>query len=705
VGGYSVSQRSITAFLIVLAGLCLATTDKALAQSPAPAPAGDPEPAVMIVLDGSGSMWGKLGKDQKINAARDVLKQALPKAAPMSLGLTAYGHRRTGDCSDVEVAVPLAKSNADRIGTYLDKYNPKGKGPLGAALKAAAEAMTEKAVKGARRSMIVITDNADNCKVDTCELSEELRQSHPGMMIHVIALGVSKEETVPLACLATASGGKLFKAEVAADIASAVEQSLMLAAAGSGIVTPAPPVNAAQTTALQQGPSADKPALQKLPEPVGPPGLRLTALLAIGGAEIGSGVRWRITDAAPKGSERRIVYEGEDPAPNLDLQPGAYRIEAAFGLAAVEQTVTVGPTGRTQVPIHLNAGIVNVKDSGARNSSSTDRIFYTLYAAASSAKDKPRALALSSDSVPVYNVAAGTYLIAVQQGLARIERSVTVAAGSVTDVDIPMYLGELRLSASAMDGGPPLDRVLFQVLEDDPDAPGGLRELVRSSATRPEFSLPAGSYHVVARHDGAEARDLLSIKPGSRVTKTLILSSGRLTLTSRLPQKAQGRLEPDLISYRIERMGVSKSAKSDPRPEGRGEEVSRAQAPEHAIALGAGRYRVEGRYGAINARTVREIEVKAGAAQTLTLEMEAGLVTLKLAAQSAASPPERLAADVLWEIRDIGGTIIWSTGQASPRLPLATGRYTLRAETRTQKAEQAFQVTTGDDKTIEIELK
>ena len=33
-----------------------------------------------------------------------------------------------------------------------------------------------------------------------------------------------------------------------------------------------------------------------------------------------------------------------------------------------------------------------------------------------------RALALSSDTMPVYNVAAGTYLIAVQQGLARIER-------------------------------------------------------------------------------------------------------------------------------------------------------------------------------------------------------------------------------------------------------------------------------------------
>ena len=440
---------------------------------------------------------------------------------------------------------------------------------------------------------------------------------------------------------------------------------------------------------------------------MGPPGLRLTALLAPGGAEIPSGVRWRITDAAGKAGDRRVVYEGDDPAPDLDLLPGAYRVEATFGLASAEQAVTVGNVGRTLLQVPVNAGVINVKDSGARNGSSTDRVFYTLYAAASGAKDKdkPRALALSSDSLPVYNVAAGTYLIAVQQGLARIERSVTIAAGSVTDVDIPLYLGELRLSAAATEGGPPLERVLFQVFEDDPEAPGGLRELVRSSATRPEFSLPAGSYHVVARQDGAEARDLLSIKPGSRVTKTLTLASGRLSLSSRLPLKAQGRLEPDLISYRIERMGGPRAPKSDPRPDGRGEEVGRAQAPEYAIALGAGKYRVEGRYGAINARTVREIEVKAGGVQAVALELEAGLVTLKLAAKTTASPVERLGMDVLWEILDAGGATVWSTGQASPRLPLASGRYVARAETRTQRVEQPFQVTTGDDKTIKMVLQ
>jgi hypothetical protein len=312
----------------------------------------------------------------------------------------------------------------------------------------------------------------------------------------------------------------------------------------------------------------------------------------------------------------------------------------------------------------------------------------------------------------------------------------------VTDVDIPLYLGELRLSAVATEGGTPLDRVVFQVFEDDPDAAGGLRELVRSSSAQPEFSLPAGAYLVIARQDGAEARERVSVKPGTRLTKALILASGRLSLTSKLPARTPGRLDGDLISYRIERLGVARAAgkteasggsqpASAAKVEAGAEEISRTHAPEQSLALTAGKYRVESRYGAINARVQREIEIKAGATQSVAMELEAGLVTLKANAVPPATsapagqggpaskgplpppgaspgsvvPPGAYAADVFWEIADAGGRVLWSTSQTQPRLPLAAGRYVVRAVSRNAKAELAIQVASGDDKTIEIELK
>ena len=134
-----------------------------------------------------------------------------------------------------------------------------------------------------------------------------------------------------------------------------------------------------------------------------------------------------------------------------------------------------------------------------------------------------------------------------------------------------------------------------------------------------------------------------------------------------------------------------------------------------ALALTAGRYRIESRYGAINARTSRDIEIKPGASQPLVMELDAGLVTLKLspgkpsparaAPAAGAGPGADATGQPFWEILDADGRKIWSTVQPAPRLPLAAGRYLARVETSGGKAERIFQVAGGDDKTIEIELK
>ena len=698
------------------------------AEAPAAKP-GEGEPAVMIVLDGSGSMWGKIGKEQKINAARDALKAVLPKLQSASVGLTSFGHRRTADCSDVEVALQPAKGAQERLLALLDKLNPKGKGPVGSAVKAAAQSLAENTPEGSRRSLIVMADNADNCKVDTCELAQELGQDHPGLVVHVIGLGLPKDEVQALSCLASTTGGRFFKAEQVQEIGTALEQAVKLAAG--------PPATAVPPAAVVATPAILTPP----PPPTGPPGLRLSAALASGGAEIVTGVRWRVTAEPGTGNtpgtgnaaDKRVLYEGEDSSPDLDLPPGRYRIATTFGFASAEYLATVGAAGRTKVQVPLEAGIITVKDSSTRNGPATDRVFYTLYAVAVGAGKEKRALSLSSDTPPVYNVPAGTYVIAVQQGLARIERSVVIAAGTVADVDLPLYLGELSLSATATEGAQPLDRIMFQVFEDDPDAAGGLKELIRSSAANPQFSLPAGSYLVVARHEAAEVRERVSVKPGTRLTKALVLASGRLTVASRLPARLQARLDPDQISYRILRQATERPARPEQAAipgESALAEVTRVHAPERSLALTAGRYRVECRYGSINVRAQRDVEIKPGATQVITFEMDAGIVVLKAAVRpaggallpetanvvSAVQPGVAAAApvatavlpaapDVYWEILDASGQLVWSTSQGAPRLPLASGRYIARAESRKTKGEQAFAIASGDDKTVEIELK
>ena len=85
----------------------------------------------IIVLDGSGSMWGQIDGTTKIEIARDTLRKVmgtLPQDT--ELGLVAYGHREKGSCSDIEIAISPATGTAGAVADFADNLNPKGKTPL-----------------------------------------------------------------------------------------------------------------------------------------------------------------------------------------------------------------------------------------------------------------------------------------------------------------------------------------------------------------------------------------------------------------------------------------------------------------------------------------------------------------------------------------------------------------------------------------------
>ena len=74
----------------------------------APAATEPPAPDLLLILAASGSMWGQIEGENKIVIARRVLRDLLGELDPEAqVGLVAYGHRREGDCEDVEtLALP-----------------------------------------------------------------------------------------------------------------------------------------------------------------------------------------------------------------------------------------------------------------------------------------------------------------------------------------------------------------------------------------------------------------------------------------------------------------------------------------------------------------------------------------------------------------------------------------------------------------------
>ena len=70
--------------------------------------------AIYVILDGSGSMWGRLADDSmKIEAARGVLNEFLAQDfGNADLAFRVYGHRREGDCRDSELTVPFTPASS-----------------------------------------------------------------------------------------------------------------------------------------------------------------------------------------------------------------------------------------------------------------------------------------------------------------------------------------------------------------------------------------------------------------------------------------------------------------------------------------------------------------------------------------------------------------------------------------------------------------
>ena len=148
--------------------------------------------------------------------------------------------------------------------------------------------------------------------------------------------------------------------------------------------------------------------------------------------------------------------------------------------------------------------------------------------------------------------------------------------------------GRLELSATrGTDAKDPVtDGLTFIIYEDDPDAQGGRREVIRSAAATPAFTLPAGTYYVTARTATAEARDQIAIGPGDAVRRTSAARTFAPAAIGRARWKARSRRSSAGLHGVSSRCGTK--------------EVLRTVAKDPVLDLSAGRYRVEAAVSATN---------------------------------------------------------------------------------------------------------
>ncbi len=265
----------------LLLSILLMITTATLAQA-------QDRPRAILVLDASGSMWGQIDGINKIVIAREVIGDLLPTLPPeQELGLTVYGHRRKGDCTDIETVVAPGLGQLDVIADAVNTIKPRGSTPLSSAVIQAAEALK---YNEERATVILVSDGRETCEMDPCEVGRKLEETGVDFTAHVIGFDVSNPaDRAQLQCLAEETGGTFRTASNAGELADAL---LVVAE------PPAPPE----------------------PEKI------VIALNAREGSRTGpmivKGLTWNVLD--PDGQV--ILQGGDDMTPSLEIVAGVYDV-------------------------------------------------------------------------------------------------------------------------------------------------------------------------------------------------------------------------------------------------------------------------------------------------------------------------------------------------------------------------------------------
>lgn len=196
---------------------------------------------ILFLLDASYSMKDKLGGQKKINAAKQVLENALSRIpVDVNLGLRVFGQAFTGipelDCQQTVLLVSLGKGNRRSIIDKVRRIEPFGMTPLEYALRQSAE-KDLRDIRGVK-TIILITDGAETCGGDPCRYIRTLPHRGIKLKVDIVGLNLKRDPNArsQLNCIAEASGGQYYDASTSADLIESVSKSVSKAISGKVIM-------------------------------------------------------------------------------------------------------------------------------------------------------------------------------------------------------------------------------------------------------------------------------------------------------------------------------------------------------------------------------------------------------------------------------------------------------------------------------------
>lgn len=177
---------------------------------------------IIFIYDASGSMWGQMEGKTKMEIASSVLSNSIDNFAEnQQIGLVAYGHRKKGDCRDVETLVAMTNTSKSDIAQAVKSIKPLGKTPLAFSAREVIDQLRERKEKA---TIVLITDGIESCDGDICKVVQDAKNEGIDFKLHIVGFGLKAGETEQLECAAKAGDGNYYDASNASGLGAALTE-------------------------------------------------------------------------------------------------------------------------------------------------------------------------------------------------------------------------------------------------------------------------------------------------------------------------------------------------------------------------------------------------------------------------------------------------------------------------------------------------
>lgn len=653
------NQRLQTSLRFITIVMVFALLAALMSAPPLRAESEKTPPNVILILDGSGSMWGKIADGHKVLIAREVITNSFrPLNNRINLGFMAYGHRRRGACRDIEILQSISPLNTTRFTRLVNRVKPLGKTPIANALDQAAKQLIKTKSGG---HIILLTDGPENCRRDPCAIIPKGFADQHKITVHVLAFAMGERDARTLQCLADSSGGKFLIAEDKAGLQLALNSALGATLKG------------------YKGPVATR---EIQPERVQPQ-LKLTAHLGKNTSPLEKDLSWEISKLNENNEESDPdlpPWLSQKTNPTFDLDPGAYRVTATYKDYQISNRLRLekGETKLEKIIFNLTELVL---PSGWARANSRSGFGKLLLEPEKKSQNNipPRLIDLTSENQTLL-IKAGAYkLTGIENG--KLQTWFFHAKpGKLTELPIWKNTGRLKLTLK--DGktgewlGAPL--VLIQKLNNQGEP---TRELARSTAQNPQFDLASGQYQI-------------NLEEGF-VKKTI-----RTTITQDQTTELEILLERASFELKVNQENEDAPITVSLFQTGNGQKTFIGTTGElkKSIIVKPGTYRLEVHKSGETISIFKAVKLKPG--QRKVIKINPRTTEVQFTISNRNDPLSR--HQIFWQLFEKDGNLIWQSTRPTPAIKLPRGAYIVKAEIGKDRYTHRFRIRGNRPEVIDL---